>query len=76
MGIVPENQYLLGLEGAGVVRRVGKLANDYKAGQRVLIFKKGTFANRSIATTERVHHIPDTMSFEVRTIDSSITTGS
>lgn len=76
MGIVPENQFLLGLEGAGVVRRVGKLANNYKVGQRVLIFKKGTFANRSIATTERVHHIPDTMSFEVGVMDSSLTAGS
>lgn len=64
MGIVPENQYLLGLEGAGLVRRVGRSATGYKAGQRVVIFKKGTFANRSIATVERVHHIPDTMTFE------------
>ena len=64
MGIVPENHYLLGLEGAGLVRRVGKSTKNYKAGQRILIFKKGTFANRAIATTQRVHHIPDTMSFE------------
>ena len=65
MGIVPENQYLLGLEGAGVVRRVGKVAaSQYHIGQRVLVFEKGTFGNRIIATTERTHAIPDSMSFE------------
>ena len=65
MGIVPENQYLLGLEGAGRIRRVGKTAaNSYKIGDRVLVFEKGTFGNRIIATTERTYHIPDWMSYE------------
>ena len=65
MGIVPENQYLLGLEGAGIVRRVGKVAaSQYHVGQRVLVFEKGTFGNRIIATTERTHAIPNSMSFE------------
>ena len=65
MGIVPENQYLLGLEGAGTIRRVSKKAADsYKIGDRVLVFEKGTFGNRIIATTERTHHIPDWMSYE------------
>ena len=62
MGIVPENEYLLGLEGAGTIRRAG--STSYKVGQRVLVFEKGTFANRIIATTERVYPIPDWMSFE------------
>lgn len=62
MGIVPENQHLLGLEGAGTIRRPG--STSYKVGQRVLVFEKGTFANRIIATTERVYPIPDSMSFE------------
>ena len=65
MGIVPENQYLLGLEGAGIIKRVGKLACQYHVGQRVLVFEKGTFGNRIEATTERVHPIPDSMTFEV-----------
>ncbi|KAI9651886.1 MAG: Type I Iterative PKS [Alyxoria varia] len=65
MGIVPENQQLLGLEGAGYVRRVGKnLRAPFCVGQRVLVFEKGTFANRIIATTERTYPIPDSMSFE------------
>ncbi|EKG16355.1 Beta-ketoacyl synthase [Macrophomina phaseolina MS6] len=62
MGIVPENEHLLGLEGAGTIRRPG--STNYKVGDRVLVFEKGTFANRIIATTERVYPIPDWMSFE------------
>lgn len=64
MGIVPENQHLLGLEGAGVIRRVGKSVKSLKIGQRVMVFEKGTFANRIIATTERVYPLPDRVSFE------------
>jgi NADPH:quinone reductase-like Zn-dependent oxidoreductase len=65
MGIVPENEYLLGLEGAGVVRRVGKGAGSYKIGDRVAVLRNGTFANRIQVPVERTHHIPDTLSFEV-----------
>ncbi|KAJ6443718.1 Polyketide synthase [Purpureocillium lavendulum] len=64
MGIVPENQHLLGLEGAGKIRRAGKNADIYKPGDRVLVFKKGSFGNRVIASVERTHHIPEWMSFE------------
>ncbi|KAL8683912.1 MAG: hypothetical protein Q9186_000123 [Xanthomendoza sp. 1 TL-2023] len=64
MGIIPENQHLLGLEGAGTIRRVGKSATQFTIGQRVLVFEKGTFGNRIIATTERTYAIPDTMTFE------------
>ncbi|PNY20705.1 Polyketide synthase [Tolypocladium capitatum] len=64
MGIVPENQHLLGLEGAGKIRRVGKNADIYKPGDRVLVFKKGCFGNRVIASVERTHHIPEWMSYE------------
>lgn len=62
MGIVPENEHLLGLEGAGTISRPG--STSYTVGDRVLVFEKGTFANRVIATTERVYPIPDWMSFE------------
>lgn len=63
MGIVPENEHLLGLEGAGIVRRVGKGASNFRVGDRVAILKNGTFANRIQCPVERAHHIPDTMSF-------------
>lgn len=65
MGIVPENEYLLGLEGAGIVRRVHPSVTKFRPGDRVLVFEKGTFANRIILTTERTSHIPNSMSFEV-----------
>lgn len=65
MGIVPENEHLLGLEGAGLIRRVHPSVTKFKPGERVLVFKKGAFANRVIATVERTYHIPDWMSYEV-----------
>ena len=65
MGIVPENQHLLGLEGAGTIRRIGKKVETFHVGQRVMVFEKGTFANRIIATTERTFALPESLSFEV-----------
>ncbi|KAI2616727.1 reducing type I polyketide synthase [Hypoxylon sp. NC1633] len=64
VGIVPENEHLLGGEGAGLVRRVAPDVSSYKPGQRVVFFEKGSFANRIIVTTQRVQPIPDSMSFE------------
>ena len=64
MGIVPENQYLLGLEGAGIIRRIGKRVGNFKVGQRVLVHKKGSFANRVACSIDGVHLLPDDMSFE------------
>lgn len=37
MGIVPDNEHLLGLEGAGIIRRVS--STSYKVGDRVLVFE-------------------------------------
>jgi NADPH:quinone reductase-like Zn-dependent oxidoreductase len=65
MGIVPENEYLLGLEGAGTIRRVGRSAHSFNVGQRVLFHNKGAFANRLKLPAKKVHAIPDAMSFEV-----------
>ncbi|KAI1178391.1 reducing type I polyketide synthase [Nemania sp. FL0916] len=64
VGIVPENEFLLGGEGGGVVTRVSPDVTNYKPGQRVLFFEKGSFGNRIITTTQRVHPIPDSMTFE------------
>jgi len=63
MGIVPENEHLLGLEGAGIVRRVASDVTTYKPGDRVVVFEKGTFANRIQVTIERTHKIPDHLSY-------------
>jgi NADPH:quinone reductase-like Zn-dependent oxidoreductase len=69
MGIVPENEHLLGLEGSGVIRRLGKSTPSHlKIGQRVLLYEKGAFANRIQLTPERVYPLPDSLSFEVRSV--------
>ncbi|KAJ5961308.1 uncharacterized protein N7479_008458 [Penicillium vulpinum] len=79
MGIVPENEHILGLEGAGIVRRLGKNVHNVREleiGQRVLVFKKGAFSNRVHAEAERVFPIPDSMTFEETcTLASSYLTG-
>lgn len=67
MGIVPEDGHLLGVEGAGVILRKGENVRDRHIGQRVVVFEKGTFANRIVASARRTYPIPSTMSFEEAT---------
>lgn len=67
MGIVPEDGHLLGVEGAGVIVRVGENVQDRYVGQRVVVFEKGTFANRIVASARRTFPIPAAMSFEEAT---------
>ncbi|KAF4630892.1 hypothetical protein G7Y89_g7242 [Cudoniella acicularis] len=64
MGIVPENEHLLGLEGAGIITRIGKGVEWLQPGQRVLFHNKGAFANRVQLPASKVHLIPNSMSFE------------
>ncbi|KAJ6015189.1 PKS-like enzyme, partial [Penicillium herquei] len=64
LGIVPENQYLLGLEGAGVICRLGSNVSGFRIGQRVAVNRRGCFANKVQAPIEAIHSIPDWMSFE------------
>lgn len=71
MGIVPENEHTPGLEGAGVVRRVGE-TGSFKVGDRVLTYKKGCFANRLQLTPERCVKLPDSLSFEQAATMSSV----
>ncbi|THC90671.1 hypothetical protein EYZ11_009864 [Aspergillus tanneri] len=64
MGIVPENEHLLGLEGSGIIRRVGSnISDDTLVGTSVVFMAKGAFANRIHVPLDFTHHIPDTMSF-------------
>nr|AFP89392.1 polyketide synthase [Cladosporium phlei] len=63
MGIVPENEHLLGIEGAGVVRRIASDVTTYKPGDRVVVLQTGTFANRIQASADRTHKIPDQLSY-------------
>ena len=64
MDIVHENEHLLGLEGSGVVRRIGKGASKFRVGDRVAVLKNGTFANKIQCPVERAHHIPSNLSFK------------
>ncbi|KAI0533592.1 PKSKA1 [Xylaria digitata] len=68
MGIVPGDETALGHEAAGIVTKVtpgvATAGYDFKIGQRVVVFGKGTFANRIQTTPGRVHRIPNSMTFE------------
>ncbi|KAE8157724.1 hypothetical protein BDV40DRAFT_304892 [Aspergillus tamarii] len=64
MGIVPENEHLLGLEGSGIIRRVGSNIDDKSiVGTSVVFMEKGAFSNRIQVPLEFTHRIPNTMSF-------------
>ncbi|KAI0601372.1 hypothetical protein F4775DRAFT_582241 [Biscogniauxia sp. FL1348] len=64
MGIVPENEYLLGHEGAGVITRVGSEVDSYRVGDRVAVHSRGSFCNRVRLPKEGVFLLPDSVSFE------------
>ncbi|ETS80425.1 hypothetical protein PFICI_07954 [Pestalotiopsis fici W106-1] len=64
MGIVADNEYTMGLECGGVVRRLGPGVDKFKVGDRVCLLKMGSYANRVLTEAGRCHAIPDSMSFE------------
>lgn len=65
MGIVPENEYLLGLEGAGIIRGTGEdVSKDLSPGTRVVFMAKGALANRIQVPAEFVLPIPNTLSYQ------------
>jgi acyl transferase domain-containing protein len=64
IGLVPENEHLLGGEGSGIITRTGSAVSTFSKGQRVVFFKRGSFGNRVHASTKVVHRIPEHMSFE------------
>ncbi|KAK8033522.1 polyketide synthase [Apiospora marii] len=64
MGIVPENEWMIGCECAGVVKRLGAGVSKFQVGDRVAVMRSGTYINRIQAPTERVQKIPSWMSFE------------
>jgi NADPH:quinone reductase-like Zn-dependent oxidoreductase len=68
MGLVPGDQHLLGLEGADFIRRICRKLGPFplKIGDRVLVSRKGSFANRVQAPIEAVHPLPESMYFEVK----------
>ena len=64
MGIVPDNEYNIGFESAGIIKRLGSDVTQFNVGDRVCMLKAGCYANRVRVAAERCHIIPDTMSFE------------
>jgi NADPH:quinone reductase-like Zn-dependent oxidoreductase len=65
MGIVPENEYTLGYEASGIVKRVGPGVTKFTVGDRVCFLNNGSYANRLQVPIGRAHVFPDAMSFEV-----------
>ena len=64
MGIVEIGSDLIGLEGAGVVRRVGPLVKDLRVGDRVMVIGMGTFKSMVATTESHCAKIPDNLSFD------------
>lgn len=64
MGIVPENEFTIGCECAGLIRRLGLGVTSFHVGDRVAVMSKGTYANRIRVPVGRAHVIPTWMSFE------------
>lgn len=64
MGIVPENEYMIGCECSGVVKRLGPNVTKFQVGDRVAVMRSGTYVNRLQAPVERTQAIPSWMSFE------------
>ncbi|KAK2740618.1 polyketide synthase, partial [Colletotrichum kahawae] len=64
MGIVPENEYTIGYEAAGIVKRLGPGVTKFQEGDRVCFLNGGSYANRLQVPIGRAHVIPDWMSFE------------
>ncbi|KAI0128336.1 beta-ketoacyl synthase domain-containing protein [Xylariales sp. AK1849] len=64
MAIVADNEYAMGLECGGVIRRLGPGVDKFRVGDRVCLLKAGSYANRVLTEAGRCHAIPDSMSFE------------
>ncbi|KAI0967881.1 hypothetical protein F4678DRAFT_465144 [Xylaria arbuscula] len=64
MGIVPENEFTIGCECTGLVRRLGPNTTKFSIGDRVVVMSKGTYANRVRVPVGRAHIMPSWMSYE------------
>lgn len=64
MGIVDPTKKGIGLEGSGVIRQIGPDVQDFKVGDRVLIFEHGCFSTRLVTSAKLCAKMPDNLSFE------------
>lgn len=62
LGFFDEKQHL-GLEGSGIVRRVGPRVTDYAPGDRVALFHLGLFQTH-ITNPRHCYKVPDGISLE------------
>lgn len=64
MGIIDNTHGRLGLEGSGVVCRIGPEVRDLEVGDRVFICDAGCFATKMVTTNKLCAKIPDNLEFE------------
>ena len=64
MGVVEGTKPGLGLEGSGIVRRVGSAVRGLSVGDRVIVFDHGCFSTRLILPSKLCAKIPSDLSFE------------
>lgn len=55
---------VLGIEGAGVIEKVGAGVTGFKPGDRVMVRTRGCHAEKVLADVRRVMHLPENLSFE------------
>ena len=67
MGVVEGTKPGLGLEGSGIVRRVGSAVRNLSVGDRVIIFDHGCFSTRLVLSSKLCAKIPSGLSFEEAT---------
>lgn len=61
---LPELPYIPGTDAAGDVLEVGPEVTRVGVGDRVYLTGKGTYAGKTVAPSERVSKLPDTVSYE------------
>ncbi|KAK2601916.1 hypothetical protein QQS21_004507 [Conoideocrella luteorostrata] len=64
MGILPDGKDSLGLEGSGVVTRVGAAVETVNVGDHVCMLGRGLFATRKVVSAKHVIPVPDYLSLE------------
>jgi NADPH:quinone reductase-like Zn-dependent oxidoreductase len=64
MGIVDDRGTGLGLEGSGIIKRVGANVHGLRPGDRVIMMCQNCFSTSLITTQKRVFRIPNNLSLE------------
>ena len=64
--IKPRCPYTPGMDGAGIVLKVGAGVKNWKGGERVYLAgsKSGTYAQQALCSPDQVHALPEHVSFE------------